>query len=73
MIGISKKYLERHAVGMGRPIGIHLGYFYDTFKVTFWINSVHLAQPIKLFYKTKVIYLLIFKNLYYNKKFKGKI
>ena len=40
--------------------------------MTFWINFVHLAQPIKIFYKTKGIYLLIFKNLYYNKKFKGK-
>ena len=41
----------------------HFGYFYNTFKVTFWINSAHLAQPIKLFYKTKGISLLIFKNL----------
>ena len=46
---------------MGRPIGKHLGYFYDTFEVTFWINFVHLAQPIKIFYKTKGIYVLIFK------------
>ena len=48
---------------MGRPIGKHLGQSYNTFEVTFWINSVHLAQPIKLFYKTKGISLLIFKNL----------
>ncbi len=59
MIGISKKYPERHAVGMRRPVGKHLGYFYDTLKVTFWINSTNLAEPIKLFYKTKVIYILI--------------
>ena len=63
MIGISIKYPERHAYGMGRPIGKHLGQSYNTFEVTFWINSVHLAQPIKLFYKTKGISLLIFKNL----------
>jgi hypothetical protein len=31
--------------------------------VTFWINFVHLAQSIKIFYKTKGISLLIFKNL----------
>jgi len=48
---------------MVRPVGIHLGQSYNTFDVTFWINSAHLAEPIKLFYKTKVIYLLIFKNL----------
>jgi hypothetical protein len=63
MIGISKKYPERHAYGMGRPFGKHLGQPYNTFKVTFWINSTNLAQPIKLFYKTKGISLLIFKNL----------
>ncbi len=56
-IDISEKYLERHAYGMGWPIGIHLGYFYDAFKVTFWINFVHLAQSIKIFYKTKIIYV----------------
>ena len=39
----------------GRPVWIQLAYFYNTLKVTFWINSVNLAQPIKLFYKTKGI------------------
>ena len=54
---ISGEACRRH----GATLWKHLGNFYDTFKVTFSINSLHLDQPIKLFYKTKVIYVLFLK------------